>query len=45
MRGPADRSDSTLTGAMLTLDRYESERPSEAEACRIGDERFIPRSA
>lgn len=37
--------DSTLTGAMLTLDRYESERPSEDQACRIGDERFIPRSA
>jgi hydrogenase maturation protease len=35
--------DDTLTGAMLTLDRYESERPSSEQACRIGDERFIPK--
>jgi hydrogenase maturation protease len=35
--------DATLTGAMLTLDRYESERPSSDKACRIGDERFIPK--
>lgn len=35
--------DATLTGAMLTLDRYESERPSVAQACRIGDDRFIPK--
>lgn len=34
--------DDTLTGAMLTLNRYEAERPSEAVACRVGDERFIP---
>ena len=34
--------DATLTGAMLTLDRYESERPSAEQACRIGDDRFIP---
>jgi hydrogenase maturation protease len=34
--------DATLTGAMLTLDRYESERPSAETACRIGDDRFIP---
>ena len=33
----------TLTGAMLTLDRYESERPSAERACRLGDDRFIPR--
>jgi hydrogenase maturation protease len=37
--------DETLTGAMLTLDRYESERPSAEEACRVGDERFIPKVA
>ena len=37
--------DATLTGAMLTLDRYESERPSSDQACRIGDERFIPKAA
>ena len=34
--------DATLTGAMLTLDRYESERPSADLACRIGDDRFMP---
>jgi hydrogenase maturation protease len=34
--------DDTLTGAMLTLNRYESERPNAASACRIGDARFIP---
>jgi hydrogenase maturation protease len=34
--------DDTLTGAMLTLNRYESERPNASEACRIGDARFIP---
>jgi hydrogenase maturation protease len=33
--------DATLTGAMLTLDRYESERPSAETACRIGDDRFM----
>jgi len=33
--------DATLTGAMLTLDRYESERPSAELACRIGDDRFM----
>jgi hypothetical protein len=30
---------------MLTLERYESERPSAAQACRIGDDRFIPKAA
>ena len=35
--------DATLTGAMLTLDRYESERPSAEQACRIGDDRYIPK--
>ena len=34
--------DETLTGAMLTLERYESERPTAEQACRIGDDRFIP---
>ncbi len=37
--------DATLTGAMLTLERYESERPSAEQACRIGDERFMPKVA
>jgi hydrogenase maturation protease len=36
--------DDTLTGAMLTLNRYESERPNAGAACRIGDARFIPAS-
>ena len=35
--------DATLTGAMLTLERYERERPSAAHACRMGDDRFIPK--
>ena len=34
--------DETLTGAMLTLERYESERPTAEQACRIGDDSFIP---
>jgi hypothetical protein len=29
---------------MLTLERYEAERPSVEQACRIGDERFIPKA-
>lgn len=28
----------------LALERYESERPSEQDACRVGDERFMPAS-
>jgi hydrogenase maturation protease len=36
--------DATLTGAMLTLERYEAERPSVEQACRIGDDRFIPKA-
>ena len=36
--------DATLTGAMLTLQRYEAERPSALQACRIGDDRFIPQA-
>ncbi len=35
--------DATLTGAMLTLERYEAERPSALQACRVGDDRFIPK--
>jgi hydrogenase maturation protease len=35
--------DATLTGAMLTLERYEAERPSAQQACRIGDDRFMPK--
>jgi hydrogenase maturation protease len=36
--------DDTLTGTMLTLNRYESERPNADAACRVGDARFIPTS-
>ena len=32
----------TVTFAELALGRYESQRPSEEVACRIGDERFMP---
>jgi hydrogenase maturation protease len=35
--------EATLTGAMLTLARYERERPSADHACRKGDDRFIPK--
>jgi len=35
--------DATLTGAMLTLERYERDRPSSEQACRQGDTRFIPK--
>lgn len=35
--------DATLTGAMLTLERYERERPSPDQACRTGDDRFMPK--
>lgn len=41
---PLDDRDLSMT-SLLSLDRYESGRPSEAEACRIGDERFIPKAA
>ena len=38
--------DESLGGsAILTLERYESDRPSAAQACRIGDDRFIPKVA
>ncbi len=37
--------DACLSGAMLTLGRYESERPSVEQACRVGDERFIPKAS
>lgn len=34
--------DEAITLPHLALDRYESERPAENIACRIGDERFMP---
>lgn len=35
--------DEAVTLLHLELQRYESERPSEQEACRIGDERILAR--
>ena len=34
-----------VTFTQLGLDRYESERPAEAEACRTGDARFMPQTS
>ncbi len=34
-----------LLDPSLGIDRYESGRPGEAEACRIGDARFLPHAA
>ncbi len=34
-----------ITFAELALNRYEAERPPEALACRVGDERFMPAGA
>jgi len=42
-RAQALPEDATLTGAMLTLARYERERPSAEQACRQGDARFMPK--
>lgn len=36
-------SHSELTTPELALDNYEGERPSEEDACRVGDERFLQR--
>ncbi|MDO5604714.1 MAG: HyaD/HybD family hydrogenase maturation endopeptidase [Paracoccus sp. (in: a-proteobacteria)] len=38
--GRTDCAD--LSDASLSREAYESGRPSEAEACRIGDDRFLP---
>lgn len=35
--------DEAVTLLHLELQRYESERPSEQEACRVGDERILAR--
>lgn len=37
--------EAMLVASLLSLDRYESERPAESQACRIGDARFIPKVA
>jgi hydrogenase maturation protease len=34
-----------VTSRELALERYEGERPAADAACRIGDERFMPRAA
>jgi hydrogenase maturation protease len=34
--------DEAVTLPHLALERYEDERPSEEEACRTGDARFLP---
>ena len=34
--------EEAITLPHLALDRYESERPAESIACRIGDKRFMP---
>ena len=38
------RLDEAVTLPHLALERYERERPSEDEACRVGDDRFFPES-
>ncbi|MBB2931208.1 HyaD/HybD family hydrogenase maturation endopeptidase [Paraburkholderia silvatlantica] len=38
------RADDAVTLPHLALARYEGERPSEAEACRTGDERVLLRT-
>lgn len=37
---PLGREES-IAGGEIDLERYESERPSEHEACRVGDERVL----
>ncbi|ABO58859.1 hydrogenase expression/formation protein [Burkholderia vietnamiensis] len=43
-RRTALRDDEAVTLHHLALARYEDERPSEADACRIGDERVLVRA-
>jgi hydrogenase maturation protease len=42
---PSPRPAARPSGAPLSLERYETERPSVEDACRIGDARFMPRGA
>lgn len=42
-RTAALADDEAVTLLHLELDRYERERPSEQEACRVGDERILAR--
>jgi hydrogenase maturation protease len=39
---PARRTEARPLASPLSLARYESERPSAASACRVGDARFLP---
>ncbi|SHG77710.1 HyaD/HybD family hydrogenase maturation endopeptidase [Marivita hallyeonensis] len=39
---PGQGDDSLLADASIKRDAYEEGRPSEDEACRIGDARFLP---
>ncbi|AWV02899.1 hydrogenase expression/formation protein [Burkholderia sp. JP2-270] len=43
-RRTALRDDEAVTLHHLALSRYEGERPSEADACRIGDARVLARA-
>jgi hydrogenase maturation protease len=38
-------TDGDLADPVLNMQRYEQERPSPAEACRIGDERILQSDA
>jgi hydrogenase maturation protease len=40
---PRARPAAPPSGSPLSLERYEIERPSVEDACRIGDARFLPR--
>lgn len=42
---PGRSDDSLLADRAILRDAYESGRPSEEEACRIGDDRFFPEDA
>jgi len=39
---PRPRAKAPPSGLPLSLERYEIERPSTEDACRIGDARFLP---
>ncbi len=39
---PSPRPKAPPSGLPLSLERYEVERPSVEDACRIGDARFLP---
>jgi hydrogenase maturation protease len=39
---PSPRPKTPPSGLPLSLERYEIERPSVEDACRIGDARFLP---